>query len=115
MLTNQTTILFSSEPDVTVLDKTGKSSLVIEVKGGTDPAGALERDGAAKKSFEASLRDNEHVKTCFLACCITPEVNQRIQQDSTFSEYFNLTEVLADEGCKSALYEYVFSFIEPQN
>src|SRR6266700_1345527 len=53
LLNNQTSILFSSEPDISLVGKQGITLGVIEVKGGNDPAGALERYGAAKKSFEA--------------------------------------------------------------
>src|SRR6266852_1144163 len=56
LLTNQTSMLFSSEPDISLLNKQGTTVGVIEVKGGADPAGALERYGAAKKSFEESRR-----------------------------------------------------------
>lgn len=55
MLSNHTSILFSSEPDISLLNNQGTTIGVIEVKGGADPAGALERYGAAKKSFEESL------------------------------------------------------------
>ena len=56
MLANHTSILFSSEPDISLLNNEGKTVGVIEVKGGTDAAGALERYGAAKKSFEEAFR-----------------------------------------------------------
>lgn len=52
MLTNHTSILFSSEPDISLLNNQGTTLGVIEVKGGADPAGALERYGAAKKSLK---------------------------------------------------------------
>jgi len=112
MLTNQKTILFSSEPDLTVINKGGYSELVIEVKGGTDPAGALERYGASKKSFEHSLNENKNVKTCFLASCITNEVEKRIKADKTISKYFNLTNILTDESYKTTFLKYIFDLVE---
>lgn len=112
MLTNQKSILFSSEPDLTIIDKTGKTELVIEVKGGTDPAGALERYGASKKSFEHSLKENKKVKTCLLASCITAEVESRIKNDKTVSRYFNLTEVLTDERYKTIFLGYLSEAIK---
>lgn len=51
MLINHTSILFSSEPDISLLSNQGTTLGVIEVKGGVDSAGALERYGAAKKIF----------------------------------------------------------------
>jgi XcyI restriction endonuclease len=112
MLANHTSILFSKEPDISLLNNQGTTVGVIEVKGGTDPAGALERYGAAKKSFEESLRLNPEVKTILVASCITPEVNNRIQNDPIIYVYFNLTEILSEE---SKMYDQfvqeVFSFL----
>ena len=48
-------MIFSSEPDIFFEKRTGRNwetVATIEVKGGTDPAGALERLGAVKKSFD---------------------------------------------------------------
>ena len=112
MLTNQKSILFSSEPDLTIVDKSGKSEMVIEVKGGTDPAGALERYGAAKKSFEHSLKENKKVKTCLIASCITSEVELRVKADKTISKYFNLTNVLTEEVYKTKLLNFILEIVE---
>lgn len=98
ILANQTSILFSSEPDISLLNNQGTTVGVIEVKGGADPAGALERYGAAKKSFEEAVRRNSKAKTILVASCITAEVHHRIQNDSAISAYFNLTEVLTEES-----------------
>ncbi len=81
LLTNKRSIVFSSEPDISLLDTNGETLCVMEVKGGADPAGALERYGAAKKSLEESRRDNAEVTTIFIASCITAEVRTRIQDD----------------------------------
>ncbi len=97
LLTNRTTILFSSDPDVSLLNNAGATVCAIEVKGGTDPAGALERYGAAKKSFEEARRTAPSIITLLVASCITAEVHTRIRQDPAISAYYNLTEML-DEG-----------------
>lgn len=112
MLTNQRSFLFSSEPDISILDKNGKTLLVIEVKGGTDPAGALERYGAAKKSLEESKRQNRKVKTCIIASCITEEVKIRMKRDRAISKYINLTEVMTWPSKKERFLKYVFDIIE---
>ncbi len=113
MLANQTSILFSSEPDISLLNNQGTTVGVIEIKGGTDPAGALERYGAAKKSFEEVFRRNPKVKSILIASCITTEVHTRIQKDPIISTYFNLTEVLSED---SILYDQfvkeVFSILQ---
>lgn len=79
LLTNRTSILFSSDPDISLLDQNGATVCALEVKGGADPAGALERYGAAKKSFEEVRRTAPGVATLLLASCITPEVHHRIK------------------------------------
>lgn len=98
MLHSGTSILFSSDPDVFLLDRSGRTICAIEVKGGADPAGALERYGAAKKSFEEARRINPGVMTILVASCLTMEVRNRIQQDPLISLYFNLTEILSENA-----------------
>jgi DNA modification methylase len=112
MLNNQTSILFSSEPDISLIGKDGTTVGVIEVKGGTDPAGALERYGAAKKSFEDVLRAAPDAKTLLIASCITPEALQRIDQDKTISKYFNLTQVVKEKQKYNELVEIVFTILD---
>jgi XcyI restriction endonuclease len=108
-LTNFTSVLFSSEPDISLLNNQGSTVCAIEVKGGTDPAGALERYGAAKKSFEEAIRGNPDVKTILLTSCITSEVETRITNDSTISCYFNLTDILSENSTESKrFFEEIF-------
>ena len=100
-----------SEPDISLVGKQGLTLGVIEVKGGNDPAGALERYGAAKKPFEETLRNTPTAKTFFLASCITTEVYHRIDQDPTNSEYFNLTEIISDDSVYRKFTRQVFSLL----
>lgn len=67
MLAHGASILFASDPDVSLLNPDGTTAGVIEVKGGADPAGALERYGAAKKSFEAALKVTPSAQTILVA------------------------------------------------
>lgn len=90
------TFMFGSEPDVAILNAGGVLISTIEIKYGLDPAGALERYGAAKKSFEQATKENRRVHNIYLASCLTPEVRRRIDEDRLVNEDFNLTEVLAD-------------------
>lgn len=90
------TFTFGSEPDISIHNADGLLISTIEVKYGLDPAGALERYGAAKKSFEQATRENRRVHNIYLASCLTPEVRRRIDEDRLVNEDFNLTEVLGD-------------------
>jgi hypothetical protein len=65
---------FGSEPDISIRKADGVLVSTVEVKYGLDPAGALERYGAAKKSFEQATRENRRVHNIYLASCITSEV-----------------------------------------
>ncbi len=111
-LNNQTSILFSSEPDVTLMGENGLPKGVIEVKGGTDPAGALERYGAAKKSFENTRKDAPEAKTILIASCITNEARERIANDKAIDSFFNLTEVVKEQKKYAEFLEFVFSVLQ---
>jgi hypothetical protein len=112
LLSNGASMLFSSEPDASLLNAQGATLAVLEVKGGADPAGALERYGAAKKSFEQARREHPQVATFLIASCITAEVHTRIRQDATISAYYNLTELLSEGDAYNALMQHVFSLLE---
>lgn len=96
-------VLFSSEPDISLIDSRGKLKLVIEVKGGADPAGALERYGAAKKSFDNELNKNKGLSTMLVASCFTEEVLSRLDGEiqrsvSPIHKYYNLTRIIGDSN-----------------
>ena len=95
--TNDYRVLFGSEPDVEIQGPDRELIGAIEVKGGIDPAGALERYGAAKKTFDKALNRNPRAFTMYLSSCITPTVRERIDTNRTIRRVFNLTEVLFDE------------------
>jgi hypothetical protein len=108
---NKTSLLFSSEPDITLVGTNGVPLGVIEVKGGTDPAGALERYGAAKKSFENTLKEAPDAKTILVASCITDETRKRIREDKTITDFFNLTELIKDKDKYEEFVYLVFSIL----
>lgn len=90
-------LFFSSEPDISLRNPDDFPLVAIEVKAGTDPAGALERLGAAMKSFENDRNANPRVKTIYVVRCITPELQRRISHTSPFDHTFGLAELLVDE------------------
>lgn len=83
-------IRFGSEPDVAIYDSRSVLIGTIEIKGGTDRAGALERYAAALKSFEHAITQNPRVLNYYLASCSTPAVDNRIQKDRKVHEAFDL-------------------------
>lgn len=111
-LRNGTSMVFGAEPDIALLAPAGQTMAVIEVKGGKDPAGALERYGAARKSFERTLEDNPDVITICLASCITDEVKRRLAEDAIVQRVFNLTVLLGDEAQRNDFLAYVGKLLE---
>ncbi len=111
MLTNKTSIIFSSEPDVSLIAQDGTTIAVIEVKGGTDSAGALERYGAAKKSFEKTLHVSPKAKTIFISNSLTAEVKERLRRDQSVTKYFNLVEVLHASETSEQCLDYIFNLL----
>lgn len=96
-LKNKYEVKFGSEPDVSFFDPEGPLIGIIEVKGGIDEAGALERYGAAKKTFDEALDKNPRSLTMYLASCMTKTVKKRIEADRSVKRIFNLTSVLLDD------------------
>lgn len=97
-LTNGHSVHFASEPDIELRDAQGRLTDAIEVKGGLDPAGALERYGAAKKSFAKARARNSAVRTTLLMSAITEEVSARATQNTEVHDLIDLDGVLLDEA-----------------
>jgi hypothetical protein len=95
-LTNNYTLTFSSEPDVSLRDPSGILVAVIEVKAGIDPAGALERYGAAKKSFSRAKRENKNVETIYLGL-LTPTVQEELANDQLVTKEYSIGAVFSNQ------------------
>ena len=95
--------VFASEPDMSFRDVQGKPLLALEVKAGTDPAGALERYGAAIKSFLNERAMNPRVKTVYVTSCLTPEVRKRIAEESPFDHTYLVSDLLRDKASQQKL------------
>jgi len=97
-LKNGFSILFSTEPDVTLYDDSGAVVGVIEIKAGLDPAGALERLGAMLKSFENTLAEYPSAVTVLVASCITDEVETRISASMSVRQKYITTQITSSES-----------------
>ena len=78
---------FGSEPDVLfqqVVEGNERMAATIEIKGGKDPAGALERLGAMQKSFEATPPGCVNF---LVAGVVTPEMRTRLDQMGVVKVY----------------------------
>lgn len=84
-------MVFGSEPDIAFL-RHGNLVATIEIKGGRDPAGALERLGAARKSFEATPPGCINF---LIAGVITEEMRRRLERLGSV-KVFDLDDVVVD-------------------
>lgn len=107
LVKNGCTVTFAPEPDVSVRDATGLLVGTMEVKYGSDPAGALERYGAARKSFEAAVRENARVQNLYIANAITAEVRKRIDEDRLVSGVFEFTRLSVDAHERARFLRFV--------
>jgi XcyI restriction endonuclease len=58
-------LVFAAEPDIAIY-KNGIPEVVVEIKGGIDPAGVLERVGAALKSLRRARQENPSAVTILI-------------------------------------------------
>lgn len=83
---------YGSEPDIDFV-RSNRLIATIEIKGGRDPAGALERLGAMKKSFAETPTDCVNF---LVAGVITPEMKTRLDAMGKVKVY--LLDEIAKDG-----------------
>lgn len=80
---------FGSEPDI-AFTRDKKFAVLIEIKGGKDPAGALERLGAIKKTFDEAPAD---CKNFLILGVDTPTMRTRLNEMRVEAD-FNINQLL---------------------
>src|SRR5437773_11793068 len=98
---------FSSEPDI-AFEQRGIVKATGEIKGGIDPAGALERYGAAKKSFEHAVQRSSRCRNFYLGGVFTPELQRRIDADRLVEKTYNIIALLNDETVRAEFFNELF-------
>lgn len=96
---------YGSEPDIAFL-RSGKLVATIEVKGGTDPAGALERLGAMTKSFTETPAN---CMNFLVAGVVTPEMESRLKEMSNVKVY-NLNDLSDDDDRWGEFADEIFHY-----
>ncbi len=99
---------FRSEPDV-AFRRSASLEATIEIKGGIDPAGALERLGAAEKSAQSALETNRRCKNFLIAGVITAEMRRRLDQGRFFEKDFLLVELLSSSTHQQEFFDEIFN------
>lgn len=104
---------FASEPDIAFFKRTHRGlvlAAVVEIKGGTDPAGALERYGAATKSFQHALSENPRCKNFFLSAIYTDELTRRIEADRLVERPYDIIELLEQPNKREEFLQELFHY-----
>lgn len=101
------TMRFSSEPDI-AFEQRGVVKTTVEIKGGIDPAGALERYGAAKKSFEHAVERSPQCRNFYIGGVLTKELERRIAADRLVEKTYSLIDLLKDENVRSDFFDELF-------
>jgi hypothetical protein len=100
-------LVFADEPDVAVyLD--GVPQVAIEIKGGIDPAGVLERVGAALKSLRRTRQENPRSVTVLVLQEVS--MTERARADLSINaeivtHLFSLSAVLDDQAERERLFQ----------
>lgn len=106
-LLDQRRLAFSSEPDISIL-KNGLLEVAIEVKGGIDPAGVLERVGAAIKSLRRAKQENPQSVTVLIMQGVS--FSERARKDidmnrEAIDQIFMLEEVLEESNTRERFFQ----------
>jgi hypothetical protein len=107
VLKNSILMSFSSEPDI-AFERDGELIATVEIKGGIDPAGALERYGAAKKSFEHAVRRSGRCRNFYLCGVVTEEVERRIREDRMVEKTYGIIQLLNDAKTREEFLNELF-------
>ncbi|MCL4252186.1 MAG: XcyI family restriction endonuclease [Anaerolineae bacterium] len=107
VLRDKRVMIFADEPDVAIyLD--GIPHVAIEIKGGIDPAGVLERVGATLKSLQRTHQENPNAHTILIMQNVA--MTQRAKDDLLLSSQivtavFGIQTLLDDESERLRLFE----------
>lgn len=106
-LARQITMTFGSEPDI-AFARDGQLLATVEIKGGTDSAGALERYGAATKSFQQAIAGSPQCKNFYLAAVYTPELERRMDADRLVERRFDVIALLDNPAARTEFFLELF-------
>lgn len=102
-------LVFADEPDVAIYQN-DMPQVAVEVKGGIDPAGVLERIGAALKSLQRTRQENPNSVTILILQDVS--MTERAKEDlnlstGTVTYLFSAKGILEDEEQREQLFKIV--------
>lgn len=103
-------ITYASEPDIAFYDRSEKILIAVEIKGGIDPAGVLERVGAAIKSLSRAKQENPQALTILLMykVSMTYQTIQELEAHRyDIDRWLTIEDVLNRDEARQALFEFL--------
>lgn len=100
-------LIFGSEPDIGIY-KDDLIQIAIEIKGGIDPAGVLERFGAALKSLRRAKQENRNSVTILImqGVSLTSKAKEEIKKSKAIiARFFTIEKIIANENVRKRLFE----------
>lgn len=100
-------LVISSEPDIAIYDVPGKIQAAVEIKGGIDVAGVLERLGAALKSLSRAKRENPESITIFAlpSVAMTEAFVREVEASSDVDYYFAHGDLVNDSSVQTKFFK----------
>jgi len=91
-------MVLSSEPDIGILQG-DIIQIAVEIKGGIDTAGVLERFGATLKSLQRAKKENKNAITVLImqSISLTKTAKEEIKKSGDIIDYFFTIEDLTDD------------------
>lgn len=99
-------LVMGSEPDIGIY-KNDAIQIAIEIKGGIDPAGVLERFGAALKSLRRAKQENSKSITILImqAVSLTSKAKEEINgSKATIDYFFTIEDIIGNEYLRKQLF-----------
>ncbi len=101
------TVVFADEPDIAIF-KGQRILAAVEVKGGIDEAGILERVGAAIKSLSRAKKESRAAKTILVlqGVSVTPQAVADLKTNKkSVNHWFTIEDILDDEETRQKFFE----------
>ena len=99
---------YGSEPDLAFYDKDHRTLVAVEIKGGIDTAGVLERIGAVIKSLSRAKQENPGATTVLIipSVSMTAQARQELAvHRSDIDHWFTVEDVLNSDDVRREVFE----------
>jgi hypothetical protein len=100
-------LILGSEPDIGIYED-DIIQIAVEIKGGIDPAGVLERFGAALKSLRRAKQENPNSVTILImqGVSLTSKAKEEIDKSKSIIDYFfTIEDVIGNEDVRKHLFK----------